>query len=326
MRNIVIAVAVAFLSCASARSDHRPVASPPDHFVIARHTFFDFGPPNDYYELFFVRSNSTRASVERISLTPKIDACRNPRLEVQSGTIATNPGVLLGKTNPCAIPEKDLKREFKRCKKCLTFSGAFVTMQVECGEQTRTIRFKVLDRDMFDPRSDTPEHTSWAQGLLAQLDASVGPGVMDKPMFQTSESDPTSLTNKDSPELQDIAAGKYDSLFQEAPDKLSDLYRGSQLSDPIPTVRLTRVSPSTPISFPLPNYPPIARLAHIQGEITFTVEVDAKGYTLHVFVYGARFLRESVENAIHGWKFAEGDSNRQFEGAIEFALNCPIKE
>ncbi len=225
MRNIVIALAVAFLSSASARSDHRPLASLPDHFVIARHTFFDFGPPNNYYELFLVRPNSTGASVERISLTPKIDACRNPRLEIQSGTIATNPGALLGKTNPCAIPEKDLNREFKRCKKCLTFSGAFVTMQVECGAQTRTIRSKVLDRDMFDPRADTPEHTSWTQGLLAQLDASVGPGVMDKPMFQTSESDPPSLINKDAPELQDIAAGKYDSLFQAAPDKLSDLYR-----------------------------------------------------------------------------------------------------
>jgi len=56
------------------------------------------------------------------------------------------------------------------------------------------------------------------------------------------------------------------------------------------------------------------------------VEVDAKGYALHVFVYGTPLLRQSVENAVRGWKFAEGDSNRQFEGAIEFALNCPIKK
>jgi hypothetical protein len=121
MRNLVTSAAVAFLFCVAARSDRHPLASLPDHFVVARHTFFDFGPPNDYYELFFVRPNSSGASVERIPLTPKIDACRNPRLEVQSGTIATNPAALLGKTNPCAIPEKDLKREFNRCKKCLTF-------------------------------------------------------------------------------------------------------------------------------------------------------------------------------------------------------------
>jgi hypothetical protein len=326
MRNLVTSAAVAFLFCAAARSDRRPLASLPDHFVIARHTFFDFGPPNDYYELFFVRPNSNGASVERIVLTPKIDACRNPRLEVRSGTIATNPAVLLGKTNPCAIPEKDLKREFNRCKKCPTFSGAYVTMQVECGEHTRTIRSKVLDKDMFDPRSDTPAHTSWTQGLMAQLDASVGPGVMGKPMFQTAEDHAASLTDKEAPELQDIAAGKYDSLFQEAPDKPSDLYRGSQLPASVPTVRLTRVSPSTPISSPLPKYSSIATLAHVQGEVTFTVEVDAKGYALHVFVYGTPLLRQSVENAVRGWKFAEGDSNRQFEGAIEFALNCLIKK
>ena len=132
----------------------------PNRFVIARHTFVDFGPPLDFYELFIARSAATGTSIERISVTPPADVCFAPaKTEVASAALSEPPAELLGSTNPCTIPEKELQRELKRCKNCLVFSGAKVVMQVQCGTQARLIRSDILDRDMFDASSqNAPVH------------------------------------------------------------------------------------------------------------------------------------------------------------------------
>jgi hypothetical protein len=45
------------------------------------------------------------------------------------------------------------------------------------------IRSDILDRDMFDPIPNTPEHTARTMRLLQRLDDAIGPGVMEKPIF-----------------------------------------------------------------------------------------------------------------------------------------------
>ena len=96
----------------------------------------------------------------------------------------------------------------KRCKKCLVFSGANIAMQVQCGSKTRVIRSDILDRDMFDPAANTPEHTSWTMKLLSQMDKAVGPGVMDRPIFSIPDQRESSLTNQDSDVIRDPELGK----------------------------------------------------------------------------------------------------------------------
>jgi len=99
-------------------------------------------------------------------------------------------------------------------------------------------------RDMFDATPKTLQYTSWTMGLLQKLDSAVGPSVFEKqrilPMPKNNEL-PTS--HSDSATLRDLAAGKYDALFQGAPDKLSDLYRASQIPPPVPKIQLVRSSP-----------------------------------------------------------------------------------
>src|SRR5271170_2518782 len=167
MRRSVMFCAVLVLSSATFGQANGAISAPPDQFEIGRHTFFDFGPPSDYYELFVVHPTVNGTSIERITLTPPVDSCtRQAKLEVASASINESIAALLGSTNPCAIPEKELRRELKRCKKCLTFSGADVALQVQCGTQARIIRSDILDKDMFDPAPNTPEHTSWTMQLL----------------------------------------------------------------------------------------------------------------------------------------------------------------
>jgi TonB family protein len=307
--------------------DRRPASPLPDHFVIGRHTFFDFGPPTDFYELFLLRPTPNGSSIERITLTPAADACTQPaKIETVSAPLNEPVAALLGNTNPCAIPEKDLRRERKRCKKCLVFSGANVAMQVQCGTQTRIVRSDILDKDMFDPAPKTPEHTSWTMRLLGRLDEALGPGVMDEPMFPLAEREDPSAMDSDSDTLQDVKSGKYDVLFHGAPDKPSDLYRAAQNRPPAPTVRLLSCSPIQPQEFVLPQYPPLARLAHIEGTVVFRVAVDPNGSTTnYTLVSGHPMLLGSVQKAVSDWKFSKEGAGEEIEGTIVFATNCPAK-
>lgn len=205
-----------FLACGSALGQERKSAiAVPDQFEIGRHTFFDFGPPFDFYELFVVRSIASGASIGRLTLTPVGDKCFTPaKVETVSAVIHESVRNLFDSTNPCSIPERALRRELKRRKKSLVFSGANVTMQVQCGSQTRLVRADILDRDMFDAAPHTPEHTSWTMSLLDRLEQAVGPGVLNSPIFPTAADTEAPPATADSAALQDLAAGKYDGLFQ----------------------------------------------------------------------------------------------------------------
>ncbi len=290
MRCGVILCAVIFLGGFGWPEGGKPIPALPSQFEIGRHTFFDFGPPTDFYELFLVRSGVTGTHIDRITLTPATDECFVPaKLETASASLSGSVESLLGGTNPCAIPEKALHRELKRCKHCLVFSGADVVMQVQCGNQTRLIRSDILDRDMFDPGAKTPEHTSWTMQLLERLDQAVGNRVIDKPMLSLSdEEEPTAPSPADRAILQDLSEGKYDLLFRGSPDKPSDLYRASQKHPAVPTVQLLSSVPFQPEALGLPQYPAIAKVAHIQGPVSVEADVDANGAVTNLTLDGPK--------------------------------------
>ncbi len=244
-RKIIVCVVSASLSVlllsAVAQPQKASVESPlPNEFVIARHTFIDVGPPNDFYELFIARPGPGGTLIERITLVPPGDICIAPaKFEDESVPVDKSPAELLGSTNPCTIPEEELRRELERRKKYLVFSGADVVMQVKCGSKTRLIRSDILDRDMFDPAAKTPKHTSWTMSVLQMMESSVGPGAAEtQPLLSIPGADDAPQIASNSGIIPDLSAGKYDALFQGAPDKPSDLYRASQMPSPVPKVEL----------------------------------------------------------------------------------------
>lgn len=321
-----VVIGAVVLLCGSSLPQPNALAqSKPTQFEIARHTFFDFGPPNDYYELFIVRPMANGTSIERITLTPPTDECVNPaKVEFASASISDSVSDLFGSTNPCKIPGKELRRELKRCKHCMVFSGANVVMQIQCGTKARLIRSDILDKDWFDPHANTPVQTSWTMQLLEYLEHAVGPGVMDKPMFQTSENEEQPAKNPDSPALKELSVGNYDALFQRAPDKPSDLYHAAQVLPPSPSVRLLSSVPYAPEAFVEPQYPMITRMARIQGEVVFKIHVDASGASSKpIFQNGPPLLRGAVERAVSGWKFPKEAFGQEIQASIEFKLNCP---
>src|SRR5882762_1181744 len=140
-------------------------------------------------------------------------------------------------------------------------------MQVQCGSQTRVIHSEILDKDMFDPAANMPRHTSWTMQLLSRLDQVVGPGVMDSPVFSTTEKQEHPKERPDTPVLQELNSGKFDALFSKAPDQPSALYRASQDPLRVPEIRLLDSLALQPDVFVLPKYPPIAKAAHVQGSV-----------------------------------------------------------
>jgi hypothetical protein len=173
----------------------------------------------------------------------------------------------LGGVNPCTIPEKELRREVKRCKKCLVFSGADVTMQLECRGKLRSIRMDILDRDMFDARPNTPKSTSWSMELMGRLDKTLGGNVLDKPIFAVADPPKATPTASNLDILTDVSNGKYDTLFESRLDKPSVLLKASQKAVPTPSIVLLSSTPFPPIDPALPNYPPIARAAKVNGTV-----------------------------------------------------------
>lgn len=295
--------------------------------VIGRRTYFDVGPPFDYYEIFVVEPGNSTLSVVRLRLTPPGHICLQPgTLEVATTTIADTMSDLLGGKDPCAIPDKELQREAKRCKRCPTFSGADVMVEVTCGDRARLLRMDILDRDLFDRNPHPPQHTSWSMALLERLDRALGDAVSGKPAFSLEQSS-SSSTSSAFPQLSSVTAlrqGAFDLLFPGAQYKPSTLYLES-LKPPVkPTVELIESPTVKLISFSLPSYPHLARAAHIQGKVTFSVAVDEGGEISEVAIAsGHPLLRPAVVAEAKKWKFPVDSAGKTFAFVVEFRTNCP---
>jgi hypothetical protein len=291
-------------------------------------TFFDFGPPFNYYDLYLVSETANGASIERISLTPPGHACLMPaKIETASGSLNESVAALLAPRNPCTIPEKELHPKTKRHGKWRDPSGSVVVMQIQCGDEVRLIHSNIPESVMLGLSAGAQDNVAWIMQLTARLAQALGPGVMDKPMVTIPDDNQPSTIDYNSPILRDLGAGKYDALFQYFADKPSDLYREAHYPLPAPTVRLLTSAPVSPETFAPPEYPSLARAASVEGEVSFKIDIDPDGGAKNlVFVSGPPLLRGAVNNAVASWKFPESEAGQQVQATIEFKLNCPAHD
>ncbi|MGC1382183.1 MAG: hypothetical protein WA823_00260 [Candidatus Acidiferrales bacterium] len=328
VKRLLIALSL-LLPCRPAEAQKsNPPAPMPREFTMVRDSYFDFGPPFNYYELFVVRDAGSGSSPERISLTPQGFRCWNPpTTEVATASLAESVSQLLGTTNPCAIPEKEVRREQKRCKHCMNLSGARVVMQVQCGAETRLLRMDILDRDMFDAAPNTPEHTAWTMALLQKLDSAAGPGVLQKPAFGLADKAPGPPPKPDDAALRGLAAGKFDSVIPDAPDKLSALYQTSREVVPVPSVRLVSSMPVEPSSTPF-DLNGIDKQLILNGTAVVAFDVDKDGKPENVILeYAPRNINWIVTQGVLRWeRFPKEAAGTYVQQRFEFRTNCPQEE
>ena len=310
----------------AARTNTQPmIAPPPNQFEIGRDEIFNGGPPHDFYDLYDVRSTPGGASIQRVSLTPAADKCTMPAtVETASATLNESISALLGNGNPCAIPEKEIIREQKPCKKCATTTGTVIGMRVECGAQTRIIRSGVLDKYMFGPASKKSNEALSTENLVQRLDQALAPKVTPQPASPNPATEPLNLMDPTSPIFQDLASGKYDPLFASAPDKPSEIFRAAQnIAHPL-NVRLLSSTPLVPEGFIPPEYPEAAKLARIEGTVTFSIEIDPAGRASNLILEtGPQKLQETIKDAIKPWRFPKSAANQIVDAAIQFTITCP---
>lgn len=321
MRGRILIFAFCLLAIPALGRRSRPIPEPITNFDVGELTFFDFGPPFDYYQIYAVRTTPEGSLIERVILTPAGSSCMQPaKLETASASLSGSVAELLAGGNPCAIPEKEVTHELKRCKKCLVFSGASIRMRVRCASQDRIILSKILDRDIYDSASNTPRNTSWTLRLMNRMDQALGSNVSDKPVFPSTGE--TLKISNSSPLLTDVSLGKYDSLFPGSKWKPSDLYRASQIAIASPDIKVAtniHLEKATP-----PEYPPLARLAHIEGKVILKLKVSEDGSSSNVtIVSGHEMLRAAAEKAASSWKFSRNLANQEVNATIEFIANCP---
>jgi hypothetical protein len=300
----------------------------PDRIVIARDTFFDFGPPFNYYDILSVKSaGAAGVSVERVSITPAGDRCTQPpTVEVSTAKIDKPIQELLHGQNPCTISEKDLRKERERRKESLALSGVNVTMQVRCGTRVRSLRMDILDRDIYAENPKTPRQASWTMSVLDQLDHALGPGIPNKPIFNLNGADPVPAKPPESETIRALRDGQFDSLFGSSV-KVSDIYRQALEPRPLPNVLFGESSPDVPVSFIMPKYTPIARAAHVEGTVTFTLDVTSVGTVTNLSYTGApklKLLWTSTADAVNSWQFRPEAAGNHVHASVVFRLNCPL--
>jgi Gram-negative bacterial TonB protein C-terminal len=180
----------------------------------------------------------------------------------------------------------------------------------------------ILDRDMFDPHPDTPERTSWTMTLLGRLDKLLGSAVIDRPAFTLSEISPPGRPEP-SPLLKDLENGKFDGLFDRGSYRPSELFRQAQIPLAKPTVEVTSISPFHPKLYEAPPYSPLARAAHVEGQVTLTLMVKSDGHVASTsFLSGNPILRSAVAAGIAKWTFPMEASGQEVHVAIDFKMNC----
>lgn len=312
-----------FAQTKSAATANSETGEFPKEIIVARHFFFDFGPPSDFYEIFTVRESGRGAVIEKISLTPAGDRCVQPAtIGFASVTRSENVETLLGERNPCSISERKLRKERSRRKKGLVFSGADISFQMACSGKSRTVRAEVLDRDMFDAAAQTPENTSWSMQVMSRLDAAAGPNAAERPIFGADTQPPPGSLPEQTRKM--LASGGYDPLFPGAPHKPSTLYQAAQVVPAKSSVVLVSSSPISPDSPILPAYPPIARLAHIEGNVAIAAVIDASGHTARIeSTSGHPMLAGAAKEAVKAWRFSTDRADQQIKAEFHFALNCP---
>lgn len=296
----------------------------PNAVTITRHTFIDVGPPFDFYEVIELREKNDETYVQRVLVTPG-DACRlNTSFEIKTAKLGRPLRNVLLEKNPCDISAKALKKEQKRCKHCLIFSGQNVTLGLTCNGEERRIRADILDRDLFDKTPNTPENTSWTMQVLAQLDEALGPGALDKPIFATNPQKAQNVeqTSSNLSILENVKKGSYDDYFK-TDKKLSQLYRESLEPPALPPVEMISFDLQTSGNRVLPIYPPIARAAHVEGIVEITFDVSRSGEIGNIqVVSGPKLLEKATRDAVSQWIFPPSSEIHHEQAKIAFRLNC----
>lgn len=88
-------------------------------------------------------------------------------------------------------------------------------------------------------------------------------------------------------------------------------------------MEVTSISPYHPSIYETPEYSPLARAAHVEGQVTLTLMVKSDGHVASTsFLSGNPILQSAVAAGVAQWTFPAGAADQEVHVAIEFKMNC----
>lgn len=106
---------------------------------------------------------------------------------------------------------------------------------------------------------------------------------------------------------------------------LSELFRQAQNPPPKPTVELVSSSPFRPDSYSPLGCPPLAKLTHTDGQVTFSAEVTPMGTISNPkFLNGHPLLKPGLEHDLASWKFPLEAAGQTIQATVDYKMNCSM--
>jgi len=109
-------------------------------------------------------------------------------------------------------------------------------------------------------------------------------------------------------------------------DRACAVHAAFQAAAPNACVKLVRSEPFQPDESPMPKYPDAAKEAHVEGDVSFHLEIGSGCAPEEITIDdGPETLRKAVEDAVKDWKYCGVPEGQEIRAVIAFRLNCPSK-
>jgi TonB family protein len=338
---------VLFVCMAAKSALARPAAVPEvRRFYAVGHTFWDNGPMWDYH-IVEAKQDGSDTLVRDVLIISVQSPC-GPSCTVKARIKHlhnTTPATLVGENNPCAVDQRELLRELRRNRRALKhtqlFTFADFVIVADCGGKETVLQLPLLP---FPAGPHGPPRIERSYDLLRDV---------EKRVFGTDQVFNTSADMKIFDDLEgekggeddertgaalvpELRSGAYDRALWGDCKKAACAGQGLKgvLETYVPPDQRTEpaVSWVKPPSYKfvkvaLPGYPPLARLARVQGDVELELQVDERtGLVVGVAAMsGHPLLLRTAHQAARDWQF---QPEKQPEGVkknkvvLRFDMKC----
>jgi protein TonB len=147
-----------------------------------------------------------------------------------------------------------------------------------------------------------------------------GPSVTSDMLASTLNAHPVSSTRADTAQPNDAPSVDANTAGSDVESPLPGLASSSSVASPPPPVAVPEgpvkvggeVREPRLLTFRQPDYPPVAKQAHIQGDVVVSTQIDKLGNVVRVQVIsGPNMLRQPALDALRRWKYSPSTLNGQ---------------
>lgn len=313
----------------------------PSQMYIVSAAFSDFGPLF-YYRVLDVRTEGPDVLIRyaRIGWTNPSFCARkivqSAQVRLRNRTIQD----IVKANNPCAVNPRDLAATVKKYSILAahfeTFSAGVV---VTCGPTTSVL--ELPDESKVDLKKLKSANTTMSR-LWDLISAVVGPAFGDDDIFQgRTEAEDLALQRAGQEIVPELASGRYDKglaaalhgnditwLHPSIRDLLKD-YRGpitsSEAKAAAFSIVLVNAEQYRFSAFAKPDYPVLAALARIQGDVTMRLTVDPPtGEVTSVEASsGNRILQDNAVATAKNWRLEPNSAGAEkVSVTMRYTLQC----